>query len=131
MTSSNAEVIPAEASDATCAEAADATSAEAADVTATKATDVTAAKAAHVAAAEAAAVPAATATAGLRTGSNKAAGKQRTCQNHYQSSSHDISPLGWADVPPQNLRQVPRVFQQDKRRRRDGLEMGILARHLY
>jgi len=133
MTSSNAEVIPAEASDATCAEAADATSAEAADVATTKATDVTAAKAAHVAAAEAAAVPAATATAtaGLCTGGNKAAGKQRTCQDHYQSSSHDISPLGWADVPPQNLRLVPRVFQQDKRRRRDGLEMGILARHLY
>jgi hypothetical protein len=101
MTSSNADVIPAEASDATCAEAS--------DVAATKAADVTSAEAAHVAATKTAAVSAA---AGLCTGGNKAAGKQRTCQNHYQSSSHDISPLGWADVPPQDLRQLPACFSK-------------------
>jgi hypothetical protein len=115
MTSANAKVIPAEASDVTSADAtdvtsaktSDVTSAEAADVATTKATDVTSAEAAHVAATKATTVPAATTTAaGFCTGGNKAAGKQRTCQYHYQSSSHDISPLGWADIPPQDLHQM-------------------------
>ena len=121
MTSSNTEVIPAETS-ATSAEAADvssakaadvattkttdATSAEATDVTSAEATDVTSAKAAHVAATKATTVSAATATAGLCARGSKAAGNQHTCQNRYQSSSHDLSPLGWADVPPQDLRQM-------------------------
>jgi hypothetical protein len=115
MTSSNTEVIPAETS-ATSAEAADVSSAKAADVATTKttdatsaeATDVTSAKAAHVAATKATTVSAATATAtaGLRARGSKAADDQHTCQNRYQSSSHDLSPLGWADVPPQDLRQM-------------------------
>jgi hypothetical protein len=102
MMSSDTKVIPAETSDATSADAtdvgsaktSDVTSAEAADVTATKATDVTSAEAAHVAATKATTVSAAaTAAAGFCTGGNEAAGKQRTCQNQYQSSSHDI--LHW------------------------------------
>jgi hypothetical protein len=123
-TSSNAEVMPAESSDVTSAEATDVGSAKAADaattktsdVTSAKATDVAATEAAHVAAAEAAHVAAAAksttvstataAAAGFCTGGNKAAGKQCACQNHYQSSSHDISPLGWADLPPQDLHQM-------------------------
>ena len=113
MTSSNTEVIPAETS-ATSPEAADVSSAKAADVATTKttdatsaeATDVTSAKAAHVAATKATTVSAATATAGLRARGSKAADNQHTCQNRYQSSSHDLSPLGWADVPPQDLRQM-------------------------
>ena len=115
MTSSDAKVIPAETSDVTSADAtnvgfakiSNAASAEAADVATTKASNVTSAKAAHVAATKATTVSATTtAAAGFCTGGNKAAGKQRTCQNHYQSSSHDISPFGWADVPPQDLHQA-------------------------
>jgi hypothetical protein len=106
MTSANAKVIPAEASDVTSADATDVISAEAADVATTKATDVTSAEAAHVTATKATTVSATTTAAGLCTGGNKAAGKQRTCQYHYQSSSHDISPLGWADNPPQDLHQM-------------------------
>jgi hypothetical protein len=116
MTSSDAEAIAAETSDVTSADATDVgsakathvASAEAADVATAEATDVTAAKATHVTSAKAATtVSAATAAAaGLCTGGNKAAGKQRACQDHYQSSSHDISPLGLADVPPQDLHQM-------------------------
>jgi hypothetical protein len=118
MTSS-AEVIVADARDPAPAQTTDVGSAKTSHVTAAKAAHVTAAaKAAHVTAATKAAhvtattktttvsaAAAATAT-GLRTRGNKATGKQRTCQNHYQSSSHDLSPLGWADVPPQDLRQM-------------------------
>jgi len=68
---------------------------------------VTSTKAAHVAAAKAATMSAATTTAaGLRTRGSKAAGKQRGCQNHHQSSFHDLSPLEWAGVPPQDLRHA-------------------------
>jgi hypothetical protein len=108
MTSS-AEVIVADARDAAPAETTDATSAETTDVTSAKTSDVTAAtKATTVSAATTTTVSAASAaTAGLRSRGNKATGEQRACQNHYQSSSHDLSPLGWADVPPQDLRQMP------------------------
>ena len=127
MTSSDAEVIPAETSDVTSADAtdvgsaktshvasaetADVATAKATDVATTEATDVTAAKATHVTSAKAATtVSAATAAAaGLCTGGNKAAGKQRARQDHYQSSSHDISPLGLADVPPQDLQMSARL----------------------
>jgi len=115
---SSAEVIVADARDAAPAETTDVGSAKTSHVTSAKAADVTAAtKAAHVTAttkATTVSAASATAAAGLRTRGNKAAGKQRACQNHYQSSSHDLSPLGWADVPPQDLRQMS-ASQQDKR----------------
>jgi hypothetical protein len=115
VASSSSEVITADTGDASSAQATDASSAE----TTTKAAHVTAAKAAHMASTKAAAhvtaakttatavAATATAAAGLSTGGNKAAGKQRTCQNHHQSSSHDISPFEWADIPPQDLQQMP------------------------
>ena len=116
MTPSSAEVIPADAGDVASANAADVGSAKTSHVTAAEATDMTSAEAAaHVAASKAAttkaattmsAAAAATAAAGLCPGGNKAAGKQYGCQNRHQSSSHDISPLEWADVPPQDLRQL-------------------------
>jgi hypothetical protein len=140
MTSSDAKVIPAETSDVTSADATDAgfakisnaASAEAADVATTKTTDVTSAKAAHVAATKATTVSAATTTtaAGFCTGGNKAAGKQRTCQNHYQSSSHDI--LHWmGGRSATGSSSGVGASKQDRRRRRDKLEMGILACRLY
>jgi hypothetical protein len=113
MASSGAEVIPADTGDVSSTDAADvrsakpsdAASAEAADMATAKATDVSAAEATHVAAAKTTAVSAA--TAGLCAGGNKAAGKQRTCQNHHPSSSHDISPFERADVPPRDLHRMP------------------------
>src|SRR5882724_4176266 len=99
MSSRNAEVIAADAGGVTHAGTSDVGSAEATHVTSTKA--------AHVAAAKAATMSAATTTAaGLRTRGSKAAGKQRGCQNHHQSSFHDLSPLEWAGVPPQDLRHA-------------------------
>jgi hypothetical protein len=108
MTSSDAEVIPAETSDVTSADATDVGSAKASHVASAEAADVATAKATHVTSAKAATTVSAatTAAAGLCTGGNKAASKQRACQDHYQSSSHDISPLGLADVPPQDLHQM-------------------------
>jgi hypothetical protein len=107
------EVISADTGDATSTEATAVVSTEAAHMAATEAPDVTAAEAAHMAATKAATVSAATAAAaGLRAGGNKAAGKQRSCQNHYQSSSHDILRLGWAGVPPQDFRHMPARFSE-------------------
>jgi hypothetical protein len=112
VSSSSPEVIPAETGDVGSAEATDVTAAKATDVTAAKAADVTAAKAAADVATTTTktttTVAAATAAAaGLcSTGGNEATGKQRTCQNHHQSSSHDISPFEWADIPPQDLQQM-------------------------
>jgi hypothetical protein len=37
-------------------------------------------------------VSAATSASGLRIGGNEASGEQCSCQNHYQSSSHHLSP---------------------------------------
>jgi hypothetical protein len=126
MSPSRAEVIPTQACDVThprssdvrsaesadvgstdvgSTEATDVGSAEATHVTSAEATHLTSAKAAHVAATKAATMTAATtAAAGLRTCGNKAAGEQRSCQNHHPSSFHDLSPLEWAGVPPQDLR---------------------------
>jgi hypothetical protein len=83
-------------------------SAKAADVATTKTTHATSAETTDVTSAKATTVSAATATAaaGLCARGSKAAGNQHTCQNRYQSSSHNLSPLGWADVPPQDLRQM-------------------------
>jgi len=115
MSSRNAEVIAADAGGVTHAGTTDVGSAEATHVgsaktphaTSANATHVTSTKAAHVAAAKAATMSAATTTAaGLRTRGSKAAGKQRGCQNHHQSSFHDLSPLEWAGVPPQDLRHA-------------------------
>jgi hypothetical protein len=124
MTSSTAEVIVAHARDVTCAEATDVpsnvTSANSSDVGSAKAADVSSAKAAHVAAAKAAHVTSATAAhmasatttvasataaapAGLRTSGNKAAGEQRSCQNHHHSSSHEILLWDRRHFPPQGL----------------------------
>jgi hypothetical protein len=103
MSPSHAEVRPPDASNMTharttdvgSAEATDVGSAEAADVTSAEATHVTSAEAAHVAATKAATMTAAAATAaGLRTRGNKAAGKQRSCQNHHPSSFHDLFSIG-------------------------------------
>jgi hypothetical protein len=97
----------------------------------TEATHVASAEATHVAAATAAHVAATTtAAAGLCTRGNKAAGKQCTCQNHHRSSSHNILHLDGRTFRHRALSDVG-VFQQSKRQRRDGLEMGIPVRRLY
>jgi hypothetical protein len=100
-------MIPADTGDVGSAETTDASSAKTSHVSSAETTDVAAAEAAHMAATKATTTVAAatTATAGLRTGGNEAAGKQRTCQNDHQSSSHEISPFEWADIPPQDLQQ--------------------------
>jgi hypothetical protein len=101
-------------------------------VTSAKATHVTPAKtAAHVGSAKSTTVSsAATAAAGLCTRGKQAAGKHRACQNHYHSSSHDISPSGWADFPPQG-RARRWLASARKRQRRDELEMGMPVCRLY
>jgi hypothetical protein len=113
MSPPTTKVIPADACNVICAgthvgpaETADVGSAKASDVTTTEASHMTPAKAAaHVAATTTATMAAATAAAaGLCARGNKAAGKQSCCQNHRQSSLHDLSPLGWAVIPPQDLR---------------------------
>jgi hypothetical protein len=124
MSPSHAEVSPADTSNMTHARTTDVGSAEATDVTSAEASHVTSTKATHVAATKAAAMSAAATAAGLRTRGNKAAGKQRSCQNRHPSSFHDLSPLEWAGVPPQDLRQTLARLRQGKRRRRDRLEDG-------
>jgi hypothetical protein len=115
------------------------TTAKATDATAAKTTYLAAAKAAaHVAAAEsataesAAAVSSATTTAaaattGLCTRGKQAAGKHCARQNHHHSSSHDILHWDGRTFPPQDWVRRRRVSQQDKSRRRDGLEIRMLA----
>jgi hypothetical protein len=105
------KVIPADACNVICAgmhvgpaEAAEVGSAKASDVTTAEASHMTPAKAAAHVAATATATMATTAAAGLCARGNKAAGEQSCCQNRHQSSLHDLSPLGWADIPPQDLR---------------------------
>ena len=78
---SSAKVISASTSDAASSEASDAAAA--------KAAHVASAEAAHVASA-ATTVSAAATAAGLRPTGKQAAGKQRACQNHHRTSSHDI-----------------------------------------
>jgi hypothetical protein len=75
------------------------TSAEATYMTSAESTHVTSAKAASVASATS--MSSASATAGLCTRGKKAAGKHGTCQNHHQSSSHDIVLWDGRDFPPQ------------------------------
>jgi hypothetical protein len=98
---STADVSPGDTTDASSAEATDVASAEATHVTSAEASST---EAAHVAA-TATMSAAATTASGLRTRGNKAAGKQRRCQNRHPSSLHDHSPLKCAGVPPQHLRQ--------------------------
>jgi hypothetical protein len=96
----------AEAIDVGSVDAIDVGSAEASDVGSAESTDVGSADAADVGSAEATYVTsteAATSAAGLRARGNKAAGDQRGCQSHHPSSFHDLSPLEWAGVPPQDL----------------------------
>jgi hypothetical protein len=127
------DVGSAEATDVGSAEATDVGSAEAADVTSAEATHVTSTKAAHVAATKAATMSAAaTATAsGLRTRRNEAAGKQRSCQNHHPFSLHDLSPLQWAGVPPQDRRQTLARLNKANADVAIDSKMGILFRSPY
>jgi hypothetical protein len=123
MASSAAKVLFAHAGHVIAAKTSDAASAEATHVASAKA-------AAHVASATTVSSAAATATAGLGISGKKAAGKHGACQNHHHSSSHDIFLLGWAGLSATGFRQTL-ACAEDKRRRRDGLEIGMLAFPLY
>jgi hypothetical protein len=146
MSPTHAEVIPTQTRNVTHAGSADVRStesadmgrAETADMGSAEATHVTSAKAAHVAATKAATMSAAAATvssaataAGLRSRSNKAAGKQRSCQNHHPSSFHDLSPLQWAGIPPQEPRQTLARPNKANAGVAIGSKMGILVRSPY
>jgi hypothetical protein len=134
MSSRHAEVLAADSGDVTHAGTTDVGFAEATHVgyaktphvTSANATDVTSTKAAHVAATKAATMSAAAAAtaAGLRTRGCEAAGKQRGCQNHHQSSFHNLSPLGWRTFRRRTFVRCRRS-QRTRRRRRDRLEGGI------
>jgi len=140
MSPSHAEVIPAQARDVTHVGSTDVSSTESTDVGSAKTTDVgsaktshvTSAEATHVAATKAATMSAAAATAaGLCTCGNKAAGKQRSRQNHHPSSFHDLSPLEWAGVPPQDLRQMPAHLSEPSADVAIGWKVGVLVRRPY
>jgi hypothetical protein len=91
-----AHVIGAKATSVVSAKTSDVIPANSSDVIGTKSTHVTSFKAPHVGSAKATPHVASTTTsaaAGLGTRSNKAAGKQCTCQNHHRSSSHNILQL--------------------------------------
>jgi hypothetical protein len=116
MSSSHAKVIAADPgnvthvgiTDVSTSESAEVGSAEATDMTASEAADMATTEAAHVAATKTASMSAAaSAAAGLRARGSEAAGKQRGCQNHHPSRSHDLSPLDWAGIPPQDFHQTP------------------------
>jgi hypothetical protein len=114
------------------ADVTDAGSTEATDVGAADASDVGSAEATHVAAAKAAAMSAAAATAtGLSIRRNKATSKQRSCKNHRPSCFHDLSPLKWADVPPQDLRQTPASVDEANSGVAMYSKMGIRVRSPY
>jgi hypothetical protein len=104
------------------APATNATTAKVTDVTSTKATYVSTAKAAHVASASAT-------SAGLCTRCKKAAGKHCACQNHYNSSFHDILHWDGRSCSPQVLSDVG--VSQDMRRPLDGAEIGMSSYCLY
>jgi hypothetical protein len=128
MTPSSTKVIVVHVGEVIGAEAADVASAKTSDVIAAESPHVTSTKAAHVgSSAKATHVAAATASAGLGTRGNKAAGKQRTCQNHHRSSSHNILQLVGRTFRHRALPGAG-AFQQGKRQRRDELEMGIAIR---
>jgi hypothetical protein len=129
------DVASAKTSDVIPANSSDVTTANGSDVTTTKSTHVTSTKTAHVASAKAAhathvASAAASAAPSLCTRGNKAAGKQCACQNHHRSSSHNILHLDGRTFRHRALSEVG-AFQQSKRQRRDGLDMGIAILPLY
>jgi hypothetical protein len=106
--------------------------AQASDVISAKATHVAAAKAAHVASAKPATHVASTstaATASLCTRGKKAPGKQRACQNHHRSSSHDI--LHLVGRTCRHRTGFRRCSSQGDFQRRDAEEMGMRVRRLY
>src|SRR5262249_18420825 len=126
-------VLPAHSSEVGPAKAADVGPAQTTDVGHAKTAHVSSAKAtAHMASATAKAattVASAAATpAGLRSSANKASGKQRSCQDHQHSSSHDILLLGWRTVRHRHGRWHR---QQGKRQRRDALEVGMRVWRLH
>jgi hypothetical protein len=132
MTPSSAKVIVVHVGHVTGAKATDVASAKTSDVTTAKSTHVTSAKATHVASAKATHVPPTTTTVSssaaaapsLCTRGNKAAGKQCACQNHHRSSSHNILHLAGRTFRHRALSDVG-PFEQTKRQRCDGLDMGI------
>jgi hypothetical protein len=136
MMPSNAKMIMAEPCNMAASKPANMGAAETADVTAkaadvatTKATHGATAKAAtHVAASEAtakatgvaattkaAAVSPATTTAGLCARDSNAADKHCCCQNRDKSSSHDLSPSGWADTSATGPCQTVGASRWDER----------------
>jgi hypothetical protein len=97
--------------------------AEATDVAAAEA--VAAAKAAHVAAAAVSSSAAvSTAATGLCASGSKAAGKHGTCQDHHHSSSHDILRFDGRNFRHRASSDAG-IYREGRRRRRDGLEMGM------
>jgi hypothetical protein len=125
MTPSSAKVIVVHVGHVTGAKATDVASAKTSDVIPANSSDVTTAKSTHVTSTKATHVASAAASAAsLCTRGNKAAGKQCTCQNHHRSSSHNILHLDGRTFRHRALSDVG-VFQQSKRQRRDGLDMGI------
>jgi len=124
MTPSSAKVIVVHVGHVIGAKATDVASAETSDVTSTKTAHVASAKATH---ATHVASAAASAAARLCTRGHKAAGKQCACQNHHRSSSHNILLLDGRTFRHRALSDVG-AFQQSKRQRRDGLDMGIAIR---
>jgi hypothetical protein len=130
MSPSNAKVIAADTRNVTHA-GTHVSAAETTDVAAAKTSHVASTEATHVTSAKAATMAAATAAAGLCARGSKAAGKQRSCQNHHQSSLHDLSPFGWAGIPPQNLRQPPARLNKANADVAMNWKMGIRIHHPY
>jgi hypothetical protein len=130
---STAKAVVPDVCHATCGSSADVACAKAghtctnAGHACAKATYVTGAKAAHVASAKTAAMAAAsTATAtGLCVGSKQAAGERHARQNHHHSSSHDI--LLWDGRTVRRMSIQTPALSRAKRRRRDGVKMGMLT----
>jgi len=105
--------------------------AQASDVISAKTAHMAAIKSTHVASAKPATHVAATSastTTSLRTGGKKAPGKQRACQNHHRSSSHDILHLVGRTCRHRPFSDV--VLQGDFQRH-DAREMGMPVRRLY
>jgi hypothetical protein len=128
-------VIAAKASDVISTKTPNATAVEAAHVASVESTHVASAETTHVTTAEAATTvssattASASAASGLCTRGNKAAGKQRACQNHQHSSSHDILHLDGRIFRHKVRSDVGASAKQSQHP--DGLEMGIPVRRLY
>src|SRR5258707_15170779 len=113
MAPSTAKVLSAHAGHVIAAQPPDAASAETAVVASAKAAHVASTKAAaHVASATTVSSATAAAAAGLGISGKKAAGKHCTCQNHHQSSSHDILRLGWAGPSRHRISSASGVCQR-------------------